>query len=1005
MFFGPEPMNANRIRRLWAGAVAFSFVFSAHAVTGAVSHPIASPQTVELHPGLEMTLFAAEPDIVDPVALTFDEDGRLYVVEMRDYPYGFGADRKPGGTVRLLEDTNSDGKIDRSVLFAEGLSFPTSIAPWNGGVIVAAPPELVFLADTDGDGKADVREVLLKGFTLGVTDSNVNGLRWGLDNRLHGVNGGNGGAIVSTRKPGAPVPLRNFDFSLDPETGDFTPTFHTSAGFGLVFDDWGRSFVTYNINHIQQRIIPARYLGRYPGFPPIDATSSISDHGDMSRIYPVSEPETRVNHPEQSGHFSSAGGMGFIGWSAYPADLPGSLLVCDVVGNIVHRDILVPDGPIFTARRSPAEQTREFLASRDGAFRPVGIELGPDGALYLIDMQRDVIEHPDYIPEKVKAKLDIRAGQDRGRIYRITPKGGLARPKTRLRDAKTAELVSLLGHSNQWWRTTAQRLLIQRQDKDAIPALKRLAREDNSLARLHALWVLHGLKSLDEPLLRSALADQRPGVRENALVLAESLLPGTERLQQRILALAADPSPRVRLQSALTLGQLKHPDVPAALRRIFIRDQAHRWSRLAVISSMSEGETALLQSLLAGVATQPRVADVALDAIRELADLCGARAALDPALLEAALKDLQAGTTMERVQLAVLEGIQSGLGRTGGKVTINPATQATLDKVGRAGSPALMAAAWKLARALGLPETDAQRATLDVALRRATELTRPTPQRVEDIQLLALGSYSAVGETLGALLEGAQPAAIQQAAIEALRPFNDTAVATNLVSRWRSLAPAARTAVLNLLLQRVAFHEVLLDAVEQGRIQLGELNLDLEQRRRLMRESSAPIMARAAKLIGDEEYSNRKKIVEDWLSKLPASGDALRGRAPFEKLCAQCHSLDGLGHAVGPDLMALAHRSVEDLVSNVLDPNMAIHPNYVSYTAETISGDIENGILQSESAETVVLLQAQGRKITLARKQIKRLVSSGLSLMPEGLEAGLTPAEMRDLIAFIQQRR
>ena len=979
--------------------------FFALAAAGAAPHPLASPQSIELHPGLEMTLFASEPDIVDPVALTFDEDGRVFVVEMRDYPYGFGADRKPGGTIRLLVDTNHDGKIDRSVLFAEGLSFPTSVAPWNGGVIVTAPPELIFLKDTDGDGKADVREVLLKGFTLGVTDSNVNGLRWGLDNRLHGVNGGNGGSIVSTRKPGAPVPLRNFDFSFDPGTGDFAPTFHTSAGFGLVFDDWGRSFVTYNINHLQQRIIPVRYLERFPGFPPVEATSSISDHDEMSRIYPVSEPETRVNHPEQSGHFSSAGGMGFVGWSGYPADLPGSILVGDVVGNLVHRDILEPDGPIFVARRSPAEQTREFFGSRDGAFRPVGIELGPDGALYLIDMQRDVIEHPDYIPEKVKAKLDLRAGQNRGRIYRITPKGGLVNTKVRLRNAKTAELVPLLGHSNQWWRTTAQRLLVQRRDMDAVPALKRQAQDGNSLARLHALWTLHGLKSLDEPLVRSALADQRPGVRENALLLAEALLPGSERLHQRLLALADDPSPRVRFQAALTLGQFKHADSAAALRRIYLKDQAHRWSRLAVMSSTPDGEATLLQSLLTGVSTQPRVAEPALDALRELADLCGARAALNPVRLEAVLKGLPPDPSMEHIRLAVVEGIQSGLERTGGKATASPAVRAALDKLGRAGSPALMAAAWKLSRTLGLPETDSQRSALDAARRRAPDVTRPTPQRVEDIQLLALGSYSAVGETLGALLEGAQPAAVQQAAIEALRQFKETAVATNLVVRWRLLAPSARMPVLNLLLQRVAFHELVVEALEQGRIQLGELNLDLEQRRRLLRESSAPIMARAAKLIGDEEYGNRKSLVEDWLKKLPPGGDPLRGRAPFEKVCAQCHSLDGLGHPVGPDLAALAHRSVEDLLSNILDPNMAIHPNYVSYTAETVGGDIETGILQSESSETVVLLQPEGRKTTLARKQIKRLESSGLSLMPEGLEAGMTPAELRDLIAFIQRRR
>src|SRR5262249_23587060 len=159
------------------------------------------------------------------------------------------------------------------------------------------------------------------------------------------------------------------------------------GGFGLVFDDWGHSFVTYNINHIQQRIIPVRYLHRFAGLPPVEATASISDHDEMSRIYPLSTPETRVNHPEQSGYFSSAGGVGYIGAPELGRDLYGSVLVCDVVGNLVHRDVLAPRGSVFRATRADGEKTSEFLASRDSAFRPVGVELGPDGALYLIDMQ------------------------------------------------------------------------------------------------------------------------------------------------------------------------------------------------------------------------------------------------------------------------------------------------------------------------------------------------------------------------------------------------------------------------------------------------------------------------------------------------------------------------------------------------------------------------------------------------------------------------------------------
>ena len=967
----------------------------------AESHPVATPGGYELHPALEITLFAREPDIVDPVALCFDEDGRVFVVEMRDYPYGIGADRKPGGTIRLIEDTDGDGRADRSVVFAEGLSFPTSIAPWNGGVIVTAPSEVIFLRDTNGDGRADVREVLLKGFILGVTDSNVNGLRWGLDNRLHGVNGGNGGSIVSTRKPGAPVPLRNLDFSFDPVSGDFTPTFHTSGGFGLAFDEWGRSFVTYNINHIQQRIVPARYLNRFPGFPPVEATTSISDHDEMSRIYPVSEPETRVNHPEQSGHFSAAGGMGYVGWPGYPGDLPGSIFVCDVVGNLVHRDALESNGPIFTARRSPTEANREFFASRDLGFRPVGMELGPDAALYLIDMQRDVIEHPDYIPQKVKDKLDLRAGENRGRIYRITPKGGLPGVKPNLRRAKTADLVQHLGHSNQWWRVTAQRLLVERQDRSVVPALKKLAVDRNPLARLHALWTLRGLGVPDERLVIEAISSAQPGLRENGLLLAESLLPASPTLRTHIVGRAEDSSSRVRFQAALTLGQMDPAAAREGLVKIFLTDLDHRWSRAAVLSSLKNDELAFARLILGASQFSKRPLEAQRESLRDIADLGGARLRATRDLLPwlALLRETQLDAS---VRLAGLEGMQTGMARSGATFV---ADTAVAEELSRPASPALFAAAWKLSRSLGFEESEAQGNARRQAQERLGDPARPLEQRLDDVRLLALGDYAPVSRTLDSLLEGTQPAAVQQAAIDVLRQFKETAVARNLVARWRSLAPAVRTPVINLLLSRVPFHEVLVAAIEDGRIKVGELNLDLEQRRRLLRRSSPAIMARAAKFISDEEYSNRKSVVEDWLKKLPPTGEAARGRPVFERLCAPCHALGGIGNQVGPDLAALAHRSVEDLLSNILDPNMAINPAYVSYTAETSSGEIETGILESESADAVVLRQPSGKKAVLPRKQIKRFESSGLSLMPEGLEAGLSAAELRDLIAFLQEKR
>ena len=959
----------------------------------------------ELHPALEMSLWASEPEVVDPVALTWDETGRMYVVEMRDYPYGFGPNHQPGGTIRLLEDTDGDGKCDRSVLFAEGLSFPTSIVPWNGGVLVTAPPEILFLKDTDGDGKADLREVVLTGFTLGVTDSNVNGLRWALDNRVHGVNGGNGGSVRSPRRSAEPVPLRNLDFSFDPGTGDFTPTYHTSGGFGLVFDEWGRSFVTYNINHIQERMIPVRYLNRFPGLPPLVAVESISDHGEMARIYPVSEPETRVNHPEQAGHFSAAGGLGWIGSPAYPGDLYGSILVCDVVGNLVHRDLLSSHGPGHLATRAPAEQKSEFFASRDRAFRPVGLELGPDGALYLIDMQREVIEHPDYIPEKVREKLNLRAGDDRGRIYRITPKGGLPNLRPNLRGASVAELVRYLADPNPWWRGTAQRLLVERRDKTAIADLKELAGfPSNPLGRLHALWTLAGLDALDEPMVLRALSASEPGLRENALRLAEQFLPGSKPLQAALSRLATDPAPGVRFQTALALGQLEHQEF-AALLKVLLQDYSWRWSRLAVLSSIRGDEAKFLQALL----SHPRFrgnAPSKLDLVRELSDLAGGRAVPAQATNVAAVLTL---LSKERLapewSLAALEGLHSGLLRAGPRLPANEGVARALDELSRDSAPSRLAATWKIARAFGLPANSTQQTALRAAKARVIDRTRSLASRLEDAELLGLGSFAEISPALLSLLDGPEPAGLQRAALEGLAQFHEPGVAQGILDRWRSLGPAIRPPALNLLLQRPLFHGVLLAAIESGKITVGELSLDLEQRRRLLRQSTPEIQARAARWIADEEYSNRKAAVETWLKKLPATGDPIRGRAIFEKTCAPCHAFAGMGHQVGPDLEAMAHRSVEDLVSNILDPNMAIQPGYVSYSVETLDGDVQNGILSSESAYAVTLLQPLGIKRIFPRSQIKRLESSGFSLMPEGLESALTPADLRDLVEFLKNKR
>lgn len=262
-----------------------------------------------------------------------------------------------------------------------------------------------------------------------------------------------------------------------------------------------------------------------------------------------------------------------------------------------------------------------------------------------------------------------------------------------------------------------------------------------------------------------------------------------------------------------------------------------------------------------------------------------------------------------------------------------------------------------------------------------------------------------MGPTLFGLLSGTEPAAIQEAALEVLREHREPEVGRGLVDAWPTLAPRLRPGVVNLLVYRGPFQPALLDALEQGRIKVGELNLDLEQRRQLLRHAAPDIRARAARFTSDEEYSNRNAVVDQWLARLPAAGDAARGRAPFERLCAQCHRSGDLGAEVGPNLSDMSHRSVEDLLSNILDPNMAMNPAFVAVTAELQDGEQETGILTTDTAASVTLLQAQGRSVEIPRRSLARLRSEGRSLMPDGLEAGLTPQELRDLIAFLQLPR
>ena len=542
-------------------------------------------ETFRLKKGFRLELVANEPLVINPIQMAFDEDGRLYVVEMRWYQSETRGDLmfdERIGRIRLLEDTNGDGRFEKSTIFADKLRYPSAVFPYDGGVYVGVEPDVIFLKDKNGDGVADYRQVVFTGFgnQRDRLDSQtfMNSLTWGLDNRIHGTKG-HGGTITSVAASGAaPLDLRGRDFSFDPRTHHMWP--ESGGGKqGLSFDDYGRKFVCTQTNAVQMLMYEDRYAGRNPHYalPParVDIALEPGESNDRQLVHRISpeDPWRRIRNrwraegvfagppPQPPAYLIASSGVTLYRGDAFPGEYRHSAFVGVAGNNLVHRRTLTPNGVGFRALRPADEAQEEFLASTDLWFRPVAFANGPDGALYIADLYREILDFSDGIPESIKRFKDLNRGNDRGRIYRVVPEGFKQSPLPRLGKFSTAELVATLNHANAWHRETASRLLYARQDKSAIPALARLSEDAPSpLGRLQALYTLDGLDALAEGYVLRALDDQDPGVREHGVRLSERIVAAhglSDSLWRRLKARVDDPDLRVRYQLAFTLGEIQ----------------------------------------------------------------------------------------------------------------------------------------------------------------------------------------------------------------------------------------------------------------------------------------------------------------------------------------------------------------------------------------------------------------------------------------------------------------
>jgi putative membrane-bound dehydrogenase-like protein len=984
--------------------------------------PRDSLKAMHLSEDFHVELFAAEPEVMSPVEMAFDENGKVYVAEMLDYPTDPPQGKPARSRIRLLENPNGDGKTWRSTIFADNVLAVSGFMPWKGGLIVTSAPDILYLKDTNGDGKADLRQVLYTGFPKVNQEARITNPRLGVDNWIYCSNNGSDGRITSPGHPEMPPLLvRGADFRFDP-IGGKAEAASGVAQFGSTLDDFNHRFITQNTTHIRHVVVPMQYVARAPLLEVRAVAQDISDHGrPSSPMYPLTGPqawrrqrtalrqqrynENKVNFIEQvSGWFTAASGGTLYDGDAFPKEYDGSVFTGDVSGNLIHRDIVKPDGATFAAHRS--QDGVEFVASTDVWFRPCNFANAPDGNLYLTDIYRQVIETPESIPEEIRKKIDFFNGDTLGRIYRIVPNHPLRRGdlKPALGAATSAELVKQLANPNGWHRQTAHRLLLERQDHAVAVDLRTVAATGTTPeARVHALWLLQAYAALEPADVERAMKDADARVREQALELSEFFLKNSKplaawvvnravnrvvNLSAGVAALAADPDARVRFQAALTLGEMTLGESPdtralATLAELAHRDSGDPWFRIAILSSVADRVSPFFRLLVAKgeLWTDPQLAV-------EASAMIGGRQ--NPAELAAWFAALPKLAEPENY----LAGLTRGLRLVGARNLKVPGAEQTFARLLASGSEAAQRNAWEASRYFELTAL-IQRARQDAA---AADL--PTASRVRAVRALRGGHFDAVAPVLESILQSHPPPEVEGAAVDALAAFDEPAAGKIILDHWRAYSPTGRKRAVSALLAQRNRIPMLLKAVEDGQVERSAL--DAAARSHLYDDADTATAAKARSLL-ESTNSDRAKVVAGYRDVAGMPGDVARGKKLFEENCAKCHEPRRQGGRIGPDLSGINNKTKEELITSILNPSYAIEPRFVNYIITAKDGRMYDGIIANETTWAITLRGgSEEGDDTVLRKNIAAIRASSVSLMPDELETSLGKQGLADVIAYLR---
>lgn len=962
--------------------------------------------------GFAVELFAAEPDIGKPLAMNWDERGRLWLCETLDYPNELKEPTQGRDRIRICEDTNGDRKADKFTIFAEGLSIPTAIAFYRGGALVQDGTQTVYLKDTNGDDKADLRKVLITGWALGDTHGGVSNFQYGLDNWYYAMQGYNNSKPVFDDGQKVSESFRQgfFRFRLEGE-GDqaavkdveFLRSTNNNT-WGLGIGEEGLVFgSTANGNPSEFMPIPNRYYEKVRGW----SSSALNGIADRDKIEPLSDKVRQVDH---HGGFTAAAGHALYTARSWPKEYWNrTAFVCEPTGKLVSTFVLRPDGAGFRSNNP-----WNILASDDEWCAPIMAEVGPDGQLWVIDWYNIIVQHnptpAGYKTGKGNAyEIDLR-DKKHGRIYRVVWKGEDSEPIIPPNpDLSTVEgQLDAFKTGNMLWRKHAQRLMVEDKNADVVQQLITTIQDQatdeigQNAEVVHALWTLHGRGATNgknpdyNKVKASTLEHPSASVRRNAvLVLPSSAGNAAAKLLK-------DKEPQVRLAALLALADMpKGLNNAMAVVGAFITGKVadDRWLRDAAISAAAQQEELFLEA----VAEQSRekstvppdvltiVAEhVARGGPNELSSLLRRLAAADPSVTQPILTGLLKGWPKGR-RLMLDEGSETSLVELLAKLP--PSSRGVLvNLASRWGSKALQAHVNEIIDGFASVVADDKQKDSErvAAAKQLVDFQKSNPE---------------TAASLAKLITPRTSAELASGLVEAIGGSESPAAGDTLISSWPTLTPGVRQTAMRMLLARADWTRSLVAAFEAGDIQLNDLSL--EQKQALANHPDKELVARVKPLLakgGGLPNPDRQKVIDELLPVIQTPGDVANGKAVFKKTCAKCHTHSGEGTKIGPDLTGMAVHPKHELIIHILDPSRSVEGNFRIYTVTTDDGKVLNGLLASESKTAIELIDVEAKKHTVLRENIDELIASKKSLMPEGVEKMHTPTELRDLLEFLTAR-